>query len=204
MTAFDLFKATIKRSNEMVALYDSLRNVQKDAMTSPEDVLRSALTLSIAGMDSYFTDRFSESFVPYIKKKTVTPKLIDLLNKAGMSTEVALEMLAMERPYRRVRTLIEAHLSEYTTQRQHVIDDLFLTYGVKNLCKNAQGLAHRKTLLKRVDAAVKRRHAIVHEGDYNSHYQLQNIARDNVAKYINEIELFVSKAEELLKNALTI
>jgi hypothetical protein len=110
----------------------------------------------------------------------------------------------MQRPYRRVRTLIEAHLSDYTTQKQHVIDELFLVYGVKDLCKNAQGLAKKKKLLTSVNAAVSRRHSIVHAGDINAHNKPRPIDDKLATRYVSNIDLFVEKADALLGKALKI
>lgn len=173
-------------------------------MDAPEDLLRSATALAVAAMDTYFTDRFCESVVSFIKKKGSTPGLIKVLKEAGFNTEVALEMLTMDRPYRRIRTLVEHHLSGLTTQRQHVIDELFSVYSVKDFSKHTQGIANRQTLLQRVDDFVRRRHAIVHEGDHNSHSKLNKIDVTYVSKHISDIELFVTSAEELLKKSLKI
>lgn len=76
----------------------------------------------------------------FLKRRRATDDLTALLFEAGLDTKAALEMLTMQRPYRRIRTLVESYLSKYTTQKQEVIDKLFLVYGVKGLCKTAQGL----------------------------------------------------------------
>lgn len=153
-------------------------------------------------MDAYFTSRFSESLVSYIKENGPTKDLIEILHKAGLDTEQALEMIPMRRPYRRVRTLIDEHLSKHVTQRFDVIDELFKVYGILNLSDNAQGLASRKTLKRRVEKTVKRRHSIAHNGDYNKHYRLRDINADAIKKQIEEIELFVEKCEELITKVL--
>lgn len=168
------------------------------------DILRSSVTLAVAGMDAYFTDRFSESLVKFLKKRGATPDLTKILSDAGLNTAAALEMLTMDRPYRRVRTLVEAHLSNYTTQKQDVIDELFLVYGVKDLCAHSQGLARRKTLLANVSAAVSRRHSIVHAGDLNAYNKARPIKAEAASRHVLNIDLFVNSAEELLVKALKI
>lgn len=204
MTAIATFQDTIARANSLVNLHASLTPAQTAALTNPDDLLRSGIALAVAGMDAYFTDRFAETLIKFLKKNGATVDLTSLLAKAGLDTKAALEMLTMARPYRRVRTLVESYLSNYTTQKQHVIDELFLVYGVKTLCKNAQGLSKKKKLLISVDAAVKRRHSIVHAGDLNAHNKPRSINVALATRYISNIELFVTKAETLLVKALKI
>lgn len=204
MTAIVSFRNTIARAKSLITLRDSLTTAQQTAPLDANDLLRSSVAFAVAGMDAFFTDRFSESLVAFLKKRGATIDLTRVLNKAGLDTKAALEMLTMERPYRRVRTLVETYLSDYTTQKQNVIDELFLVYGVKDLCKNAEGLAKKKKLLTSVNAAVFRRHSIVHAGDLNAHNKPRSIDNKLATRYVANIELFVEKAEALLVKALKI
>lgn len=173
-------------------------------MPDPDDLLRSAVAFSVAAMDAYFTDRFSESLVNFLKTRKPTPGLVTFLSDAGLDTKAALEMLSMDRPYRRIRTLVEEHLSNYTTQKQDVIDELFLIYGVKDLSKNAEKMAKKKKLLTSVEAAVLRRHSIVHAGDLNAHDKRRSLTEAETKRYINNIETYVQKCEALLTKALKV
>lgn len=204
MTAITTFNSTIGRARAFVALHASLSTAQKAAMPDPDDLLRSAVAFAVAGMDAYFTDRFSESLVRFLKKKKPTSGLVAFLSDAGLDTKAALEMLTMERPYRRVRTLVEEHLSNYTTQKQNVIDNLFLIYGVKDLSKNAEKMAKKKKLLTSVEAGVLRRHSIVHAGDLNAHDKRRSLTEDVTKRYISNIETYVQKCEAVLTKALKI
>jgi hypothetical protein len=204
MTAIASFKSTSNRANSLITLHASLTEAQIAAMPDPNDLLRSAIAFSVAGMDSYFTDRFSESLVRFLKIRGATPDLIVLLRDAGLDTKAALEMLTMQRPYRRVRTLVEDYLSNYTTQKQDVIDKLFRVYGVKDLCKSAQGLSKKKKLLTSVNGAVLRRHSIVHAGDLNSHNKARPIDTKLAQRYVDNIDIFVTQAEVLLVKTLKI
>lgn len=204
MTAIATFKATSARAKALIALHASLSPAQIAAMPDPNDLLRSAIALSIAGMDAYFTDRFAESIVRFLKKNGAKPDLISLLFDAGLDTKVALEMLTMQRPYRRIRTLVEGYLSNYTTQKQGVIDKLFLVYGVKGLCGHAQNHSKKKKLLTSVNGAVLRRHSIVHAGDLNSHNKPRPIDTKLATRYVTNVEVFVTNAEAVLHKALKI
>jgi len=99
MTAISTFNATSARAKALIALHASLSPTQAAAMPDPNDLLRSAVALSIAGMDAYFTDRFAESLVRFLKKHGAKPDLVALLFDAGLDTKAALEMLTMQRPY---------------------------------------------------------------------------------------------------------
>ncbi|WON85232.1 MULTISPECIES: hypothetical protein [Chromobacterium] len=204
MTAIITFKKTLARANALITLHTSLSPAQLAAMPTPNDLLRSAVALSIAGMDTYFTDRFAESLVRFLKKHGAKPDLVALLFDAGLDTKASLEMLTMQRPYRRIRTLVEAYLSNYTTQKQHVIDKLFLVYGIKGLCSHAEKHSKKKKLLTNVNAAVLRRHSIVHAGDLNSHNNPRPIDNKLANRYIDNVDTFVTNAEAILVKALKI
>ena len=161
------------------------------------DITRSAITLGVASMDTYFTARFAEMLVPYIKKKGAKPSLVETLADAGLNTSQAIEMLTMEKPYRRIRTLIDAYLERYTTQRAEVIDKLFLCYGLKNLCSNAQKKVKRKNLIRRIELLVERRHKIVHDGDLNSHNRLNKIDHEEVLRQLKDVKVFVDSAHAI-------
>ena len=204
MTAIVTFKKTSARASALVALHGNLTSAQLAALPDDRDLLRSAVALAVAGMDAYFTDRFSESLVKFLKKRGPTDGLTKILSDAGLDTKAALEMITMKRPYRRVRTLVEAYLADYTTQKQRVIDELFKVYGVKDLCKHAQGIAKRRKLLTSVAAAVSRRHSIVHAGDLNAHDTPRPIDNKPASRYVKNIELFAVSCEAVLVNALKI
>jgi len=169
-----------------------------------DDVLRGAVVLSVAAMDSYFTRRFAELLVPFLKRNGANEKLTKMLTEAGLDIAVALELAVMQRPYRRIRGLIQRHLSTYTTQRFHVIDDLFLALGVKDLSKHAQGAAHRKTLLRSVELLVERRHQIVHEGDHSRNGSLNRIDADELIRRQTDLLLYVEHADALIARAVKI
>ena len=165
--------------------------------TSLTDLTRTSVVLAVASMDTYFTARFAEMLVSYLKKHGAKKSLVETLKNAGLDTTQALEMLQMERPYRRIRSLMDAYLERFTTQRIDVIDELFLCYGLKDLSVNSQKLAKRKNPIRRVEKIVERRHQIVHAGDLNSHNKLQDIDPDETKRQIGDLKLFVNSAHQL-------
>ena len=197
----DIFNKTMKRTFHLITLYKiMLKN--KSTFPTPSDIIRSAVVLSVAAMDSYFTNRYADILIPFLQKNGSTEKIIELLKKAGLDTAEALNLIAMNRPYRGVRTLVDRYLAKYTTQRIHVIDELLLGFGVADFCENVQKKAGRKTLLRSIELLVERRHRIVHVGDYNSHAKLSKINPDLLTKRINDLAIFVRGSDEIIKNRI--
>lgn len=168
------------------------------------DMSRAAVVLAVAAMDAYFTDAFVERLVPFIKQTRPGESLVALLRDAGLDTAMALELLTMNRPYRRVRTLVDGHLERTTTQRLKAIDELFICYGLKNFCQNIQKLKNRQNLLASVEKIVERRHKIVHEGDLNAHRRLNAINPTQTKRRIVDVLTFVSGADELLQRQIAV
>ena len=162
------------------------------------DMSRAAIVLAVAAMDSYFTDVFAERFVPFLKRKGPSPQMVEFLEEAGLNTECALQLLAMKRPYRRIRTLIETHLELRTTQKIAVIDKLFLIYGLKDFSHHVQRLRKRKKLTAAIDDLVKRRNKIAHKGDVNSHGRVIPVDPEQTKRRLQSVLTYVSGADELL------
>jgi hypothetical protein len=78
------------------------------------DLVRSAVVLCVSAMDAYYSRRFLEIFVPFVKKHGVNQALHDLLTDAGLDATQAIEIATMKRPLRRVRTLVRRHLERRT------------------------------------------------------------------------------------------
>ncbi|MGD9159884.1 MAG: HEPN domain-containing protein [Desulfobacteraceae bacterium] len=139
---------------------------------------------------------------PYLKKYKPDEDLINILYNAGLDTKEALNLIKMERPYRRVRNLVDKYYNTYTTQRFSVIDKLFLAYRLKNITTMAQNKSGRKKLKRSVEILVERRHKIVHYGDYNSHQKLIAIDTVQIVKRINDLKLFVKYMDEIIENRM--
>jgi len=198
------FERVILRSLNLVSLHDILRERlgTADSPLDFSDLLRASVVLAVAAMDAYFTDVFAERLVPFLKKKGPTKDLAQLLGEAGLNTDVALELLSMERPFRRIRTLLESCLELHVTQRIDAINELFKAYGIPNLCEHVERKLGRTQLCRRVDLLVERRHAIAHDGDLNSHGRLMDINATWVKNKLQDVVIFVSTADEILYNQL--
>lgn len=193
--AFKSFTWLQGRAIGLVNLHMDLHREDTGSHPCSADVLRGAVALGVASMDAYFTRRFAELLAPFRKRNCPNQRLIELLSSAGLDTEAALELAVTDRPFRRVRALVQRHLSDYTTQQFPAINEFFLALGFKDLSKHAQGLAHRKTLLRSVELLVERRHNIVHEGDIGHN---GNLGRIDSSETVKRMRVFVSNAEVLI------
>ena len=200
--AYQRFTRINNRALQLIEAYQALVKKKPKGVAHPTDQVRAGVVFAVSAMDAYYTDRFCETLVPFLKLNGPNERLIKILDDAGLNTLQALEMIQMERPYRRIRTLVQNHLETYTTQRFHVIDELFLCFGVGDLCTHAQGRLKRTTILRSVEKLVERRHEIVHEGDVNKHGRLRDIDAAVVKKRIGHLSSFVTSCEELLDKAI--
>ena len=189
------FVQAIKRARK---LNENSKKIRDDEIRL--DNIRMAVVLSVAAMDNYFTSKFRDLIVKYLDEYDAGEDLIVLLEKAGLNTRTALELLWMERPMRRIGTLIERYFDRYTTQRFDVIDNLFKSIGIQNLCENAERKTGRKTLRSSITRLVEKRHFIVHDADINSHAKPRNIDADRIERRINDLEKFVLACDEILDN----
>lgn len=198
--AFGKFKKTIARCGDLVSTYETLHQQHQvnQGIPAPKDIVRAAVVLAVAALDAYSTDAFAEQLVPYLKKYKADQSLVDLLHQAGLDTKEALTLITMERPLRRIRTLINNYYSTYTTQRFDVIDQLFLPYRLKNITQNAEAKSGKKLLKRSVENLIARRHEIVHDGDYNRHGKIKDIDANQIKKRIGHLEMLVTNMDAIL------
>jgi hypothetical protein len=215
--AHTTFKKTITRASGMldaaIELLEFHKDIEEDKSGSRptwdlnrsdylSDIARASLVFEVAAMDRYFTDRFTEAVMALLRDEKPTKGLIDVLESAGLTTGMALELLSMQRPYRRIRSLVERYYSNYVTQSFEKIDDLYNAVGLTTFSKNIERKAHRKTLCKAVQGAVHARHRIVHAADLNKHKRLNIINDKNVRRNLEQITRFVETAESIILNRM--
>jgi hypothetical protein len=204
--AYSKFKKTISRCETLVGTYNMLTELngqlesdgEELRVPAPKDIIRGSIVLAVAALDTYVTDVFSEKLVKYLKHYKLDESLIKLLHDAGLDTKEALTLITMDRPYRRIRTLIENHYATYTTQRFEVIDKFFLPFRLKGITKNAEAKSGRSTVLSSVGKLIERRHKIAHDGDYNSHGRLVNIDDKQIKRRIKDLELLVTHMDDII------
>lgn len=197
------FDKTYNRCNEMIQLYNELKANAEENDNISQDILRGSIVLAVAAFDAYATDCFSEYFVTYIKKYGIDDSLEELLGKAGFTVKFALELINSERPYRKIRTLIDKYYYKYTTQKLVVIDELFKQYHIMGLTKNAARRSGKNVdrLLKSVDKIIERRHSIVHDGDYNDKNRIKTVSSTDL-KRIQDLKILVDNMDYIIENRI--
>lgn len=204
LTAYNYCRGVVFRGTAMIHLYDKIMG--STSLTQPSsgsdlrrtDLIRTGVVLSVSAMDTYYTRRFVELLIPFVKRKGVTERLAALLVDAGLDTKQAVEMAMMKRPLRRLRSLLNRHLEKKVTQRFRVVDDLFLAYGIKDLTGHAEAATGRKKLRASVEILVQRRHRIVHDGDLDSRGRLRQIRSEEMLRRIEDMCKLVDASEEIL------
>lgn len=195
--AINKFNLVITRSN---ALLDFSEENPNNPIS--DEAIRMAVVLTIAGMDNFFTMKFRDIITKYLSYEHPGDDLINLLESAGLNARTALELIWMDRPLRRIGTLIERHFDRYTTQRFDVIDDLFKCVGINNLCENAEKKTGRTTLRSSITKLTEKRHLIVHDGDVNSRKQTREIDGRKMRRRIQDVEKFVNACDFILENKM--
>ncbi|MDH3890616.1 MAG: hypothetical protein OEV49_05995 [candidate division Zixibacteria bacterium] len=197
--SFLQFNRTWNRSLGLIETWLRINETKAIKIRHESDLIRSSVVLSVAAMDTYFTARFTELIVPYLKTHEPHDDLIRILEESGFNIRKSLVMISMTRPYRRIRALVQNHVERITTQRFDAVDDLFVCLGFKNMCQNAQGLLGRSRIKRSVEILVERRHQIVHDGDINRHDRLRPIGTVTTLKRLKDLNLFVGACDILTR-----
>lgn len=200
-TAYAKFDKTIKRCETLLNTYNTLTaDNNTHGVTIPKDIIRGAVVLTVSAVDSYVTDVFAEFFIKFLKSKPVDNATEELLQKAGLDTKVALEMLTMDRPFRRIRKLVDDYHAKYTTQKFQVIDEFFRIYGLPGITTRAEQKSGRTTLKRSVELLIQRRHDIAHNGDYNKHGRIKDIDGNVILRRIKDTERLVENMDFIICN----
>lgn len=207
MAAIDRFNLNIERAKEQAAKKN-------------DEAVRFGCVLAVAAMDDYFTQKFVDMLVNFIKQKGLSKDLEAIFDEAKFTLNDAFELIKQMQakkgswPWRKVRTRIDAHISRRTTQKFDIINELFAAYGHPKLIENASkmmgkhkilaGTGLKKPYKYRVAELVKRRHEIVHFGDLNDNNKLPELPKQQhknrkwFQNRIMAVEKLVECCEEIL------
>ncbi|NRP12803.1 hypothetical protein XMM379_001045 [Aliiroseovarius sp. xm-m-379] len=200
------FGKTIDRANALLDIF-SEREFQiatgvpaTAEYIQEDDIVRAATVIAVAAMDHYFTAKFTDVLATFLKTNEPSDELLKVLEKAGLTTKVALELATMKRPFRRVRTMVQNHLSRYTSHRAAAIDKLFSSLNLKGLCGRAEAKLKRKNLLKRLDNFVELRNEISHSAHISTRGQVKAIDVERIRGLIDDLDWFVRTCDGLIEN----
>jgi hypothetical protein len=178
--------------------------------TSQESILiRYAIVMGVASMDAYFTKKFVEKLVNFVKKKGINDDIVALFKDSGIDEKIYLSLLDKRKPFRVITSKVQNRLHGMTTQKFHKIDELFKKYKIHKLCsksieysrQNYHRIEH-KTYRMRIEWLVDRRNTIVHTCDLNHHNRFQDVDLIQVKKYLETLGHFVTSADNILDQEL--
>ena len=169
-----------------------------------EDILRAVVVYAVSALDSYASDRFMENFTQQIKGRKLSYKELSLLEDAKVSVQMVLELLCSKnaRPFAVIRNQVAKHFATRSRQSFSSINELYGYFGIKNIADHAIRFAKRETLMVKINGMLKRRHRIVHEGDYDGKHRLARITEKEVLKWVKATKLFVESMESILQECL--
>lgn len=194
MNAISRFNQTISRCHSLLEEYkSSCKNV---------DLPRFAIVLAVAALERYVKDSFMVHLVDELKKENVDSDLRQLVTEAGVTSDFWEQCVRKhtERPYRKASNAVKRHLLSFSIQNKKSISDLFKCYSLGSIVDHAQKKADRKTLWKSTEKAIKRRHQIVHAGDFGNMGRLQAVDFDETNHRIEDIKLLVANMEDIIRN----
>lgn len=205
MPAIDNFRKTIKRADAMVQLHKTLCPRGKP---KPEyaDILRAAVVISVSAMDGYFHERIAESVARFVraKKGKALPGKLTQTIKQNTPHDRLIEILFKERPLSHLVSIVRKATAEQTYQDAGKIEQAVGMLGVDDLWFSiAKKLKVSKEEAKtHVQPYVKRRHQIVHRGDYGqtkkSKNRLNPITRPYAVRCVKEVDRFVQAIDGVI------
>ena len=169
-----------------------------------DDMRRYVVVLSVSALDAFASDRFMENFTRHIKSHKLSDAEVELLQESGVTVDVALELLSdrTERPFRVIRSHVERHFSKHSCQSFDAINNLYKYLGLKHLVDDAMRNAEWKKLPSKISNMLKRRHTIVHEGDFDGKHNLRTIDRNEVERWLKAIQMLVESMDEIVSKCV--
>jgi len=164
--------------------------------------------LAVGAVDAYVHDKVSENLVPFIKRALKNNSndlepIEKILKRAEVQTRQYLSWLTFDRPFVKVRQVIDSHMSYESLQHPGSIRDAFILIGKRDIWSRCSKLMNRteKEISDQLVDLARRRNQIVHEGDREKSrlkkHQERNINPDWVHAQLDFIEHLVNALERL-------
>lgn len=173
MKAYTVFRLNLKRTRSLINRYDKLIQEGK-SHEAVDDLLRSSLIMIMGSLDAYIHQLIVDNLVAFVKRKlkdkdrTRLGNIERFLNKELMISPLDyLEMLTLDRPFVRFRTMAEIELLKRTYQSPEKIDEAFKLFGVNYFWRDLEqsGKKFASKAAAELASFYKRRNMIVHELD---------------------------------------
>ncbi|MFP4055525.1 MAG: hypothetical protein ACLF0G_01510 [Candidatus Brocadiia bacterium] len=202
--AIEAFSATLERAETLLALHSATRGRPPK---EKEDILRAAVMLAVAAVDSYFHDKILERLTPFLQTRRgsrIPGSLIKLLEKHG-GVEKMLEILYADRPHRRIHTIVRRAQAELTFQKPDKIEAALRLLGISDLWyRVATEMKHgasKERVKKRLGQYAWRRDKIAHEADRTTGGKPTPIRKPYVTDCISFLRRFIRAADRVIDQA---
>jgi len=169
-----------------------------------EDILRAAVVLEIAAVDSYFHDKILERLTPFLKSRKgqgLPGGLVDLLERKG-GTRKVLGIMYKPRPHRHIHTVVKKAQADLTFQKPPKITNALKLIGVTDfwykVARKMGRRASKDSVKERVGQYASRRDKIAHEGDRKRGGSLNAIRRPYVRDCLNFFQRFIEAADAVI------
>jgi HEPN superfamily RiboL-PSP-like protein len=192
-TAKSLFELNIQSAKDCLRLFDGLSKLK--VKTNVKWLLRAAVVFAVSALDTYFHDK--------VKYRVGRFSLNDLPVQLAKFEVPIRELTTWDDAQRKgnvLRNWVMDHLAVRPLQSPSAIAEALKLCGIESLWDRiAPNPIHRRELLDKFDAMVKRRNQISHEGDREqsrrSGKRLRPINRKMVKAWIDYVEDLVAKVE---------
>lgn len=207
MTAIEVFLATHERAQTLLKLHSSggAGRPKKER----DDILRAALVLILAGVDTYFHDKVLERLTPFLrarKGRGLPGDLVKLIESNGGVGKL-LTILYEERPHRHIHTMVKRAQADLTFQKPDKIERALRIIGVSDFWyKTAVKMKPRTSkerLRRQLARYAARRDRIAHQADRSGRGRLSPINRPYVRDCLRFVMRFIRAADAAIDQATT-
>lgn len=209
------FRRNIDRARGLLRVHQSLHGKRGKPKREVSDVLRGALTLTLAALDAHCTDSIARAIPPLARAGRLGKKVTDFVRE---QPNAAVKALADADPAQRLAGAIDKAKLEWSTHmRPSAIDQALKGYlgvtldwdAVAARC-NQNKVGGSQTwdadrVRKRLEEFVLRRNQIVHEGDlFDGSLRARGIRLDYVEEAVDLVECVGCQLSEVIDGAVSL
>ena len=201
-------------SRDAIVVLKSGASLAPDDFSRPalDDLLRSALVFGVSGLDRYVHERVVKKIIASLGSTTLTRRQEELAIPATMALAAAKTLRRalgegkQARPANEIRKKIQENLHTRPFQSWRQIEEAFELIGVTDLAQRLQA-AYRVgdfgQIRRELDAIVRHRNQIVHEGALARHKRGGTVrsirtSRGYVEQSLRFLDDFCQKLEEVV------
>lgn len=192
-SAKSLFILNIQSAQDCLSLYDGLSALRTSMELSW--LLRASVVFVVSAIDTYFHDK-----VRYRVGKFGLDDIPPQLGNFEIQIKKLINWKVAARKGNVLRNWVTEYLSTKPLQSPNTIADALKLCGIESLWDKIEPIkSNKEMLLTKLNALVKRRNQIAHEGDRaqsrRSGKNLRNISRNEIVDWITFSTTLVEKIE---------